>query len=80
MPANWIPIEDWLANVLQEREDVREAVVSTDGKRIELWMQDGRPFRVTIKSPALDVPGAIFPRGEIRRLGDIEEDEEENGE
>ena len=59
MPANWLPIEDWLANVLQEREDVREAVVSTDGKRVEVQMQDGRLFRITIRDVTMDAPGKI---------------------
>ena len=59
MPANWLPIEDWLANVLQEREDVREAVVSTDGKRVEVQMQDGRLFRITIRDVTMDSLGKI---------------------
>lgn len=78
MPANWIPIEDWLANVLQEREDVREAVVSTDGKRVELRMQDGRPFRITVRDVTMDAPGSVYPRVDFRRWGDT--DDEEDGE
>ena len=72
MPANWLPIEDWLANVLQEREDVREAVVSTDGRRVDIMLQDGRPSRITIRNPTMDVPAVSHGPARYTTLGEYE--------